>query len=270
MDSLATMSLRAFVDTESDFGPDLVVQVLQNGWVRYRFPTSPILQIVSAAYAYASDVTATWNEIPADQCTTEHAAIVPTGSIVPSTPTGPTSILLPPGYIDWRAGRNGYRLRVSAICGFPVAGIDEAAAVGATSIHVDDITGWWNGVAGARGTIYDAPAREGIAVTGSTPDVTGAVSGPGTLALATGLQFAHTPVVGQGNVADQNVLLSAMPSALRQAAAYLATHYGLIRGATASVMQTARGQVVTTGMAGAQDWYDRAEKSIARWGRNTL
>jgi hypothetical protein len=271
VDSIATQSMRAFIDTESDFGPDLIITVLQNGWVRYRFPTSPVLQIISAQYALAGSPTnPDWTTIPVAQAVTEHAAIIPTGTIIPSTPTGPNSILLPPGYVDWRNGRNGYRLQVSALCGFPVAGIDTPVTAGATAVHVDDIAGWWNGTAGARGTIYDPPYRELATVTGATPDTTGAITGPGTLTLAAGLQFPHTPTMDQANVANQKVLFSAMPNSLMQGALYLATHFGLIRGATASVMQTARGQVITTGMSGAQDWYDRAERIISRWGRNVL
>ena len=272
MDSVADAILRANIDTEEDFGPNFIITVDSNtGWVRYRFPVTPILWVVNAQYCPAGNVTPTWTSIPVSQITTQHTAMTPTGSIVPTTPTGPTSILLPPGYVDWSAGRNGFRVQVSAMAGFPVAGIDVPAAAGTNTLHVDDITGWYNStLGGARGTIYDPPLRESVTVAGVTPDTPNAVSGPGTLTLTANLQFTHTPIVGQSNVADQKILLSAMPNSLIQAAMYFATHFGLIRGATASVMQTARGQVVTTGMAGAQDWYTRAEKSVNRWGRNVL
>jgi hypothetical protein len=267
MDTMANSILRASIDMEDEFGPDFTITILPNGWARFRFPAN-ILQIISARYSYAgSSNPPSWTDIPLDALTTEHNIVSPTGTIVPAAATGPNAILIAPGYVTWAAGRKGYRVQATTLCGYPVAGIDQTALAGATSIHVDDITGWWNGTAGARGTIFDPPYRESATVSGVTPDVPGATSGPGTLSLTAGLRFTHTPIVGNPVVADQKILFSTMPQALMQAGYYLATHFGLIRGATASIMQSARGQVVTTGMEGAQSWYDRAEKVIERYAR---
>jgi hypothetical protein len=198
---------------------------------------------------------------------TEHTGLPLTGSIVPTgAGPGPTAILIGPGYVDWSNGRNGYLVQVTTINGFPVAGIDVTARAGDRSIHVDDITGWWNGTAGARGVIYDSPYREDAVVSGATPDTAGAISGPGTLALTQPLAFDHVPVVGPYQPA-QRILFSAMPSALITAGLYLATYYGLVRGATGAVMQSGRGMAAPSGKQGANTWREDAKELLSRFAR---
>ena len=268
MDTIANQTLRATVDTEQEFGPDYIITVLKNGWGRFRLSHWPILEIIGAQVSSAGAVPPSWSTIPADQIITEHAGLPEFGTDVPSgSGPGPTAALIPPGYVGWWNGRKGLLVQITSINGFPVCGIDETAEAGATSIHVDDITGW----VGARGTIYDPPWRESVAVTEATPDITDAIAGPGTLTLAApGLKFRHAPLVGGDTEADQRILLSTMPNTLVLAGYYLATYYGLIRGATASVQQSVGRAAVATATSsarGAQDWYERAEKIISRYGR---
>jgi len=272
LDSMANQTLRATVDVEQEFGPDFIITILPNGWARFRLSHWPILQLVSAQYCVSGGAApVTWTPIPANALMMEHSGLPVTGTIVPSGPgPNPTAALIGPGYINWYNGRKGWLLQVTSINGFPVAGIDEATIVGATSVHVDDIGGWWNGTAGARGIIFDPPWRESATCAGSTPDVTGAINGPGTLTLANPLQFPHRPSVGLDNTPSQKILLSAMPHGIIQAGYYLATHYGLIRGATAAVMQSSRGQVITSGMRGAMDWYGLAEKAMEPYARAVI
>ena len=270
MDTLANQTLRANLDIEQVFGPDFVITILPNGWVRFRLSHWPILQLVSARWSSAGNAPPTWSNIPVAGMITEHAGLPTYGTTVPAgAGPGPTAALIPPGYIDWSNGRKGYLVQITSVNGFPVAGIDMDAVAGATTIHVDDITGWYNSTLGqgARGTIFDPPWRETVTVAGATPDTAGVMQGPGTLTLTSGLQFEHSPSIDQTMEANQTILLSAMPQALIQAGFYLATHFGLIRGATAAVQQSSRGQVTTSGMAGAMDWYARAEKIIERYGR---
>lgn len=269
MDTLAAQTLRATVDVEQEFGPDFIVTILPNGWARFLLSHWPILRLVSAQYASAGSIPPiTWTAIPATSMITEHTGLPTTGTIVPSgAGPGPTAALIAPGYIDWNAGRKGYLVQVTSINGYPTAGIDTAVLAGATTIHVDDVTGWWDPVqlAGARGTIYDPPLRETVTVAGMTPDVAGAISGPGTLTLASALQFNHTPGEASTTLPNTNILLSSMPNAVIQAGMYLATHYGLIRGGTSAVVQSSRPQS-TQGSGGSQ-WYDRAEKLLSRFAR---
>ncbi len=269
MDTLANQSLRGTVDTEIEFGPDYTVTILPNGWCRFRLSHWPIITLTAAAVSPAGAAPPQWTAIPATQLQTEHQGLALYGTIVPDgAGPGPTAALIPPGYVDWSNGRKGYNVSVTSLNGFPLCGIDVAVAAGATSLHVDDITGWFvSGLGGARGTIYDPPYREQVSVTNATPDTAGLTSGPGTLTLSQGLQFAHNPQVGLTGQADQRILLSAMPQALLQAGFYLATHYGLIRGATAATVQTARGSFQSGGIKGAMEWYGRAEEIIKRYGR---
>lgn len=268
MDTLANQALRATVDTEAEFGPDFVVTVLRNGWARFRLSHWPISQLVSAQVSPAGSVPPQWLTIPTNALQTEHQGLPPAGTIVPDgAGPGPTAALIAPGYVTWALGRKGYYVQVTSVNGFPTCGIDQPAVAGDTSLHVDDITGWWNGTAGARGTIYDPPFRETVTVSGVTPDTTGALQGPGTLTLANPLKFPHTPVVDQPQQPDEKVLLSSMPQSLIQAGYYLATHYGLIRGSTAGVVQTVRGQGTSASPRSANDWYEQAQRIIERYGR---
>lgn len=268
MDTLANHTLRATLDTEQEFGPDFSITMLPNGWTRFRLSNWPILQLVSGQVSPAGTNPASFTAIPATALLTEHAGLPLTGTIVPSAAgPGPTAALIAPGYVSWNLGRKGYLVQIQDINGFPVAGMDQAALVGATSIHVDDITGWWNGTAGARGTIFDPPYREQVVVSGTTPDVAGSLTGPGSLTLVTPLQFPHNPTVGSTVTPDQRILVSAMPSALIQAGYYLGTHYGLMRGGTAAVMQAGRGGAAPSQMKAINDWYQMAESQIARYAR---
>jgi hypothetical protein len=266
MDALA-QTLRATVNVEQEQGPDFAVTTRSNGWVRFRSANWPIIQIVGAQCCSSGLVPPTWTSIPVAALMTEHTGLPATGSIVPTGATGPTAILIGPGYVDWANGRNGYLIQITTISGFPVAGIDVAANAGDHFIHVDDITGWWNGTAGARGIIYDSPYREEAVVAGATPDVTGAITGPGTLLLTQALSFNHVPIVGPYQPA-QRVLFSAMPSALITAGLYLATYYGLVRGATGAVMQSSRGVSAPSGKQGANTWRDDAKEILSRWARS--
>jgi hypothetical protein len=268
MDTLASHTLRATLDTEIDQGPDFIITTRKNGWARFRLSNWPIVQIVAAQVSSADSVPPTWTTIPMSALMTEHAALPLTGSIIPSgSGPGPTAVLIAPGYVDWSNGRNGFLISMTTINGFPSCGIDVTAHVGTSSLHVDDITGWWDGSNGALGSIYDPPYREPVLVAGATPDVAGEVSGPGTLLLSQPLQFSHVPNVGGLYQADQRILLSAMPPSLIQAAYYLATYYGLIRGATGAVVQAARGQAAPNGVKSAGQWREAAIEIIERFAR---
>ncbi len=270
MDTLANQSLRAGIDTEVEFGPDYSVTILPNMWARFRLAHWPIIALTAAAVSPSGAAPPVWTSIPATSLLTEHQGLPLFGTIVPDgAGPGPTAALIPPGYIDWSNGRKGFNISITSLNGFPTCGIDQPVAAGATSVHVDDITGWFvAGLGGARGTIYDPPYREQLTVSNATPDTAGAIQGPGTLTLVTPTQFAHNPIVGLTQQPDQRILFSTMPSALIQAGYYLATHYGLIRGATAAVVQTGRGTFQgSAGMKDAMDWYARAEDIIRRYSR---
>ena len=269
MDALS-LTLRANIDTETEQGPDFIITTRANRWARFRLSNWPVIQVLSAQVSPSSATPPNWTSIPLNSLMTDHAGITVGGNIIPSgSAPGPSAVLIGPGYVDWSNGRNGYLVQVSTITGFPTCGIDVTALAGATSIHVDDITGWWDGANGAFGTIYDPPYREPAMVAGVTPDTVGTVSGPGTLTLSQGLQFSHYPQVNVAGQADQRILFTTFPATLLQAGYYLAIYYGLIRGATGAVMQSSRGQTSPSGMKSANDWHDRAVEILSRFARVT-
>jgi hypothetical protein len=81
------------------------------------------------------------------------------------------------------------------------------------------------------------------------------------------LRFNHLPQVGIPGRADQRILINSMPMAVLQAGFYLATYFGLIRGATGAIVQSSRGQAAPSGMKGANSWYEMAEKTLSHYAR---
>jgi hypothetical protein len=264
----ASQELRAMVTVEQDFGPDRTITIFPNGFARYQLQRWPVLSIVGAQWSGAM-LPPSWQTIAPTYLMTQTSYLAPYGSIVgDGAGQGPNAVLVAPGFVSWWGGRKGTLLQVTYLNGWPVCGIDQSSAAGATSIHVDDITGWWNGTAGARGTIYDPPWREDVTVTGAPiPDSAGATSGPGTLPV-TALQFSHTVITGQTTVPNQTVLLTTMPRALLQAGLFFAAYYGLLRGGgQAAVVQTARGLVAGGGTKAAGDWYEAGRRVIGHYAR---
>ena len=273
MEQEAMQGLRPTTAVEQEFGPDRLVTVNHNnGWTRMQLTRWPVIAILAGSVASAWQVPVNGvlqNQIviPPGAMLTQHLLLPDTGSInTMSADQGPTAVLIPPGYATLISQRNSLIFTITYMNGWPIAGIDVPCLAGATTIHVDDISAWWNGTAGARGRIYDPPYTEAVICTGSTPDISGATSGPGFLSV-TPLQFAHTPVIGQSDQPNQTVLLSAMPRALLEAGLYYAIHYGMIRGATGAVVQSARPNVTSDGLGAAQSWYDRATKIMEKFAR---
>lgn len=250
IDGIVNQPLRATIDTETQIGPDFRFTLGNNGVARLQLSRYPVLAIVSAQYAPATQIPPVWVTIPADALYIESPSIGQQGTVAPDAAgAGPTAILVGPGYVSWARGRKGTRLQVTYTNGWPHAGITANAAIGATSLAVDDCTGW----VGVRGTVYDGQNTEDVTVTAAS-----VTSGPGTLTLGTGLQFAHAP----------GVLFTSMPRSVQQAAIYLAVASTLMRGASATTIQMLPG--MATGGAprlSAEDLQKAAAKLLAPFGR---
>ena len=96
---------------------------------------------------------------------------------------------------------------------------------------MDDCSGWAItndiGTTGARGAVYDPGGnQESLTATAAT-----AAAGPGTLTLASAVQFPH----------PTNTMFSAMPSSIQWACVLYATSIALTRGATATSVHTIPG-----------------------------
>ena len=266
LEEITNMVMRATIDTEEAFGPDFQLTVQHNGYARMYVSRWPVLSIVSAKYATSSALPPQWTAIAANQCRAEHPSLGLNGTVAPdSAGAGPGAILVAPGYIDWYNGRGGYLLQLTYLNGWPHAGIDQVAAVGATSVHVDDITGW----TGVRGTILDGGNREVVTCTAVTPDTSGDTSGPGTLTITPALKFTHTPSAADATTsAGQTILISSLPESIQLAAIYLAAEQALVRGATAITVQAARGAIQSGGgTRGPEAWHQLAEELLVGYRR---
>jgi len=242
--------IRATIDTEQLTGPDFRVTVPKNGPGAARIMLSrwPVLQVVSGQYAPANQFPRNWQTIAADQFDIVSPIIGIYGTSSPSDAgDGGNAVLLAPGWVNWNNGRNGCVVRTTYVNGWPHAGLTASAVTGATTLAVDDCTGWGPvsaGGQGATGTIRDGETQE--SVTCLSASVT---SGPGTLTLAAPLVNDHSA----GAVA------STIPDQISWATILYASAQALTRGATATGVQA-----VTPGPTGgggsAQALRDHADE----------
>jgi hypothetical protein len=239
-DEICNQPLRATVDTEQYSGPDYRMTIQQyTGNVRMILARWPILQ-VTAVQVSANTLPRQWTSLSAGQWDTEFPPIGMYGTNAPSASGGDggQSIIIAPS-ASWGLGRNGFVIRVTYLNGWPHAGVTTLAESGATSLAVDDCTGWAItsefGVTGATGTVYDPLGQEVIQVTGAS-----ATSGPGTLTLASPLRFGHQP----------GVMVSTLPASVVWAVTLLGANQALTRGATATTVQSVPGTGSTTGTGG--------------------
>lgn len=236
VDTECNQALRATVDTETWTGPgDFRCQNQPTGVTRLLASRGPVTSIVSGQVSSAAAFPRSWSTIPANQFEPENPLIGVYGTSAPGDAGGGgQGILVAPGWVTWVFGRLSSRIQAVYINGWPHASLTVSAAVGDSTLHVDDITGW----DGAAGTIADGGRQEDVSVTAVTPTTTGAISGPGTLTLASPVAYAHS----------RGVLCTTLPGSVTQASILYACAQALIRGATATTIQTISG--TATGQAG--------------------
>lgn len=201
--------LRATVDTEEMSGPGAPRVSVQrdtgNGLlVMRRWPVTDVLAVqISSNRSWPRQ----WTPVPADQYEVDRPLInsaLDTASA--TTPDGGSSILVAPGYLGWRYGRNGQRVQVSYTNGWPHTSLTVDAMAGDSILHVDDVTGW----AGANGFVYDGASTEALSVVSVDaalplvlPNGAGvAQTGPGTVTLSSPLTYGHAA----------SVIVSALPA----------------------------------------------------------
>jgi hypothetical protein len=250
VDTYTNQVLRATVDNEQLTGPGAPRFGFMPGTDQFllvmrRWPVSEILAI-----QYAQNrPPLTWNTVASDKYLINHPLIGQyTDTASATAPDGGWSIQLdsraisstPPGGIYGPArgagsGRNGLRLLVSYTNGWPHTSLTADAAADATTLAVDDVTGW----VGASGFCYDGSATEQVAVTAVAADsplplpngVGSAQTGPGTVTLSAPLAFAH----------EAGTLVSALPANVMQATILIATSQVLDSGIESISAQTLSG-----------------------------
>lgn len=247
--------LRATIDTELLTGPgDFRFQLQPGGRARLLLSRPPVVSVLSGQWTPANAFPAQWTSVAAGQFRVEKPLMGVYGTSTPGgSGEGGQAVLLAPGIVNWRFGRQAFDVEVTYLNGWPHATTTTAVAASATALRVDDITGW----AGATGTVHDAGAQEPVTVTAVTPSTTGAQAGPGTLTLSGPLNYGHAP----------GTVLTTLPGTVIQATIMFAVSQALIRGATATTVQALPGSRSSSGSRGPDDLIAEAKQMLQPYRR---
>lgn len=224
--------------------------VLQTKW----WPVTEVLAIqLSSSRAFPR----VWTPVTAGQWDIRHPLISIGDSASATAPGGGWTVDVAPGWITWGGcgrgiatpngswrgggGRGGLRVQLAYFNGWPHTSLTDAAADGETVLSVDDVTGW----TGASGFAYDGSATEPLFVESvsanspiTLPDDAGTVqAGPGTITLSSPLNFGH----------QEDVLISALPADVMQAAILACSMQALEGGIDAITIQDVSGGHSSTG-----------------------
>lgn len=238
VDTYLNQILRATLNTEQISGPDFRVTVMTGvGNGRVILSRWPILSITQVQVAPNGVFPRQWTTLPAGSYDIEHPTIGLFDTVAPSAAgDGGQSIVIAPGYVNWGGGRNGILLRVQYLNGWPHTSLTSDVAIGATSLPVDDCTGWAItgefGVTGAAGIIYDSGQQETVQV--SAASVT---SGPGNLTVPA-TTFGH----------KAGTMVTTLPQSVIQATILFSAAQALVRGATSTTIH----QIPGTGASGSK------------------
>ena len=255
VDSYCNQPLRATLSTETQSGPDyyLTVQV-GSGLGRMVLQRWPITQIISVQVAASAGFPRQWTTVPAGYWDIERPVQGLYGTNAPSgAGEGGQAVLIAPGYLNWCNGRNGLRIQVQYLHGWPHAGLTTQGTAGSSSLVVDDCTGWGvpgtnsaaNSATGAIGVIYDGASQETITCTAAS-----ATAGPGTLTLASPTAYAH----------NAGVMVSSLPADVIWSSALFTGADALTRGATTRTVRDVSGHV--GGPSGADELRIDAELKL--------
>lgn len=252
-DRICGQVLRATADVEQQQAPSFRVTLRPNGTAAMILSRWPVVQVVGAQVA--ATIPPQWTTIPANKLMLDHITPGLYGTVSPDpSPTGPAGVLIAPGYIDWSLGRQAYTVQVTYVNGWAHTSLTASCLSGATTLQVDDVTGW----AGGIGMIYDGANTEQVTVTSVTPNTAAAVaSGPGTVTLAAGTLYAHAA----------GVVLTTMPANLQWAVIQLCCAQALTRGTTATTVPQMPGSSTSAGSSGAAGLHAAAEKMLAAYAR---
>lgn len=264
VDTYCNQVLRATVDSEQMTGPGAPRVGHQPGTcngllVMRRWPVTQVLAIQTSSNRTFPRA---WTTVPAGQYEVEHPLInLYTDAASATGPDGGASIVVAPGYIPpLSCGRNSTRLLVSYTNGWPHTSLTQPATVGATVLHVDDVTGF----TGVSAFAYDGAQTETasvLSVAATTPlnlpnGVGTAQTGPGTITLSSPLAHPH----GAG------VVVSALPANVIWAAALAAASQALEAGFTSISVQNLGGSLTEGGhgVADLQSAYEWLLEPFAR------
>jgi hypothetical protein len=231
-DGYCNQTLRATVDSEFISGPDYYATVqpaTQN--IRVILSRWPVLT-VNKIQVSPNIFPRSWTTLPTGYWQPENPIIGVYGSTAAggSGQGGQAIIFSGQAGGGWWLGRNGYVFQIQYTNGWPHTQLTAPALAGASTIQVDDCSGWTvadlgGEATGARGVLYDNQQESATAMTST------ALSGPGTLTLSAPLNYNHAA----------GVLFSAMPGTIQWACALMCASIALTRGATATAVHTTSG-----------------------------
>jgi hypothetical protein len=228
VDGYVNTVLRCTYNTETLRCPDYYATIDKStGEVRAILSRPPVTTVNSVQYTPSSAYPRQWTTVNPGLYEVERPLAGVYGTSSPSdSGEGGQAIMIAPGFASWNLGRNGYRLRIGYSNGWPHCGLTANASPGATTVLVDDCTGWAPtapGGQGATGVLFDGAVQEAVTCTAAS-----ATTGPGTLTLASPLSNGHPP----------GTMLSTLPGNVRWATALFAAAQALTRGATATTVQS--------------------------------
>jgi len=159
------------------------------------------------------------------------------GSVAPSDAAeGSQAIIVGGGFIDWQLNRNGYAIKVTYLNGYPHTSLTASVNAGATSLPVQDTTGWaitnyFGTYTGATGILKDAGNQEIVQVSAAST-----ASGPGNLTCPA-ITYPH----------PAGTIITTMPSSIEQACILFAAAEALTRGSTTTTIHDVGGHAQGTG-----------------------
>lgn len=266
IDRLCNQPLRATLDTEEETGPDFRLTVENSTGIAHMLASRwPILQIIGGQVSPAAAFPPSWTPIPATMIRPHTQLIGTYGTTSPGPGAGgPAEFDIAPGYVTGWGGRNGCRLQIAYLNGWPHAGLTATAAAGAQQLLVDDVSAF----VGAAPFIYDGANTEQVtatSVTATTPATTMGVQvpvGPGTVNLAAPLAYTHTVTPG-----EVQILVSSMPADIQWAGIMLCAEQALEAGIEGLVISDVRGDAQSSG-GGIKDLRLDAEVILSSYKRN--
>jgi hypothetical protein len=273
VDGYLNQILRATVDVELLHGPDYRVTVGPASGGSYPTPywgntgaqnarlimsRWPILQVTGVKVCQNGVWPRSWTSVPAGYFEAEVPPIGLYNTVAPGgSAEGGQAILVGGGYINKCYGRNGWAIEVTYVNGYPHCSLTSAVAAGATTISVNDCTGWgitsyYGTYTGATGKVVDSGQQEAVHVTASS-----VTSGPGTLTLSSALNYPH----------QAGTIVTTLPAAVEQACIYFCTAEALTRGATSTTIHAVGGGAQSSG-GGARELIEEGELLIHAFRRS--
>ena len=258
VDGYLSQTLRATIDVELLHGPDFRVTVgpASGGsyptpyWGRTQAQNArlimsrwPVLQVTGVKTCPNGVWPRSWTSLPAGYFEPEVPPIGLLNTISPGgSAEGGQGVIVGGGYINWSLGRNGWAIEVTYINGYPHCSLTSAVTAGATSLPVNDCTGWgitsyYGTTTGATGVITDGGQQEAVHV-----NSTSVASGPGNLLLTQPISYDHAA----------GTVVTTMPASVQQACIYFAAAEALTRGATSTTIHAVGGAAQSSDK-GAED-----------------